>query len=294
VDHEPAGVWDELVAPIQALRSNGRSRVILGLRDILDEPERVARSWSGGGIDTMVAQNYDDILIYGNAAFYPSDTAYGLEALRPGHVRYCGAVTTVQPAPRIRWAGAPRRVLVSGGGGRDAYALLDTALAGLEALPTDRRPEVTLVAGPLMDTELSAALAQRARQVGAIFKESVNDLPARLAASDLFVTMGGYNSVTEALATGCPAVVVPRVGPSGEQRIRAERLQAMGLATVIWRHDLTAARMAAALTTRPPAPIASGLSFDGAAVAAAHIASVLAAQTRSDPDEISTEVPLHA
>ena len=184
-------------------------------------------------------------------------------------------------------------MLVSGGGGRDAYVLLDTTLAGLDALAPNRRPEVTLVAGPLMDAELSAALARRAGQVGALFKQSVADLPARLAASDLFVSMGGYNSVTEALATGCPAVVVPRVGPSAEQRIRADRLQALGLATVIWRHDLTPARIAVALTARPLRPNIAGLSFDGASVAAAHIAAVLYAQSAL-PRSSRHEVPLHA
>jgi predicted glycosyltransferase len=276
VDHEPAGVWDELVAPIQALRSKGHTRVILGLRDILDDPDRVVKAWSEGGISKAVSTLYDDILIYGNQQFYPSSTAYGLEALRPGNVHYCGAVTTVQPDRRPVWGGVPRRVLVSGGGGRDAYPLLDIVLAGFENITPYRRPELTLIAGPLMDVELSAALAIRAEKAGVIYWNSVPDLPALLANTDLFITMAGYNSVTEMLATGCPAVVVPRVGPSGEQRLRAERLQALGLATVVWRHELTATRMATAMTSRPMTPAAAlGVSFDGAAVAAAHIAGVL-------------------
>jgi predicted glycosyltransferase len=130
-------------------------------------------------------------------------------------------------------------------------------------------------------------LRQRAGETGAIFHDTIHDLPAMLAALDLFITMAGYNSVTEALVTGCPTVVVPRVGPSGEQRIRAERLQAMGMATVVWRHDLTAARMAAALTSRPPPPSdMPGLSFDGAAVAATHIAAVLA-EIKLTTDEVT-------
>ncbi len=284
VDHEPSGVWDELVAPIKALRAHEGTRVILGLRDILDDPDRVASAWAANGTDKVIAGLYDDVMIYGSEGFYPSDAAYGLEALRPGHVRYCGAVTTVRPAVQERWAGPPRRVLVSGGGGRDAYALLDTVLAGFESLAPQRRPLLTLVAGPLMDVELSDALKHRAGQVGALFHEQVSGLPALLAASDLFITMGGYNSVTEALVTGCPAVIVPRVGPSGEQRIRAERLHAMGLASVVWRHDLTPARMASVLTSRPPVSgDMTGLSFDGAHVAATHIASVMADAARKVP-----------
>ena len=108
VDHEPAGVWDELVEPIRALRTRGRTRVILGLRDILDDPDRVARAWAGNGTGDVISDLYDDVLIYGSDEFYPSDAAYGLEALRPGRVRYCGAVTTVRPMPRERWTGPPR------------------------------------------------------------------------------------------------------------------------------------------------------------------------------------------
>lgn len=277
VDHEPAGVWDELVEPIRALKDRGRTRVILGLRDILDDPDRVTRTWQALGTRDVVAQLYDEVMIYGSAGFYPSDAAYGLDALRRVNVRYCGAVTTARPVAREQWPGPPRRVLVSGGGGRDAYALLDTVLAGYEALAPHRRPELTLVAGPLMDSELAEALQHRATGAGAIFRDTLPDLPAQIAGSDLFITMGGYNSVTEALVTGCPAVVVPRVGPSAEQRIRAERLLALGMARVVWRHDLTPARMAEVLTSRPPPmPKVPGLSFDGAKVAAARIATVLA------------------
>lgn len=290
VDHEPAGVWDELVAPLTALRADGSTRTVLGLRDILDDPDRTRGAWAAAGIDGVISSLYDDVLIYGNAAFYPSATAYGLERLLPGKTRYCGAVTTAQSRPRDGWTGPPRRVLVSGGGGRDAFLLLDTAIAALTSLPRDRRPQMTIVAGPLMDGELRAALAAHAETAGAIFHEQVPDMPERLAQSDLFITMGGYNSVTEALATGCPALVVPRVGPSGEQRIRAERLQALGLADVIWRHDLTPARIATRLLSRSrPQPV-RGLSLNGAAVAAERIATMLA-----DPaPQPNPEVTFHA
>jgi predicted glycosyltransferase len=281
VDHEPAGVWDELIEPIRSLKARGRTRVILGLRDILDEPDRIVRAWRVSGTGDIISELYDEVMIYGSARFYPSEKAYGLDALRPDKVRYCGAVTTARPAVRNRWAGPPRRVLASGGGGRDAYLLLDTVLSGFEALAPRRRPELTLVAGPLMDAELADALKHRATGSGAIFRATAPDIPALLADSDLFITMGGYNSVTEALVTGCPALVVPRVGPSAEQRIRAERLLALGLATVVWRHDLTPERMARALTSRPPpAPEMPGLSFDGASVAADFIAAVLADAAR--------------
>ena len=60
VDHEPAGVWDELVEPIRALRTRGRTRVILGLRDILDRTGGRPRL-AGNGTGAVISELYDDV-----------------------------------------------------------------------------------------------------------------------------------------------------------------------------------------------------------------------------------------
>lgn len=291
VDHEPTGVWNELVAPLRRLRDANGTRTILGLRDILDDPERTCARWAETGTDKNIADLYDDILIYGNADFFPSASAYGLDDLRPGSVRYCGAVTTVRARRHTTREKGPRRVLVSGGGGRDAFLLLATALEAQALLPRRARPDMQLIAGPLMDGELRERLHLRAAELDVTFHDQVSDMPTRLAGSDLFVTMGGYNSVTEALAIGVPALVVPRVGPSGEQRIRAERLRNLGLAQVIERPDLTPKSLAPHLDgTAPGLPIVPTrmpLDFDGASHAAAHIAACLDKGFSSKPDPIA-------
>ena len=286
VDHEPTGVWNELVAPLRRLREAHGTRTILGLRDILDDPERTCTRWAEAGTDTAISTLYDDILVYGSPDFYPSSRAYGLDRLRPGAVTYCGAVTTVQTRRAPRREKGPRRVLVSGGGGRDSFLLLATALEAQDLLPRRQRPDLQLVAGPLMDTELRERLHLRAAQLDVTFHDQVNDMAARLASSDLFVTMGGYNSVTEALAIGVPALVVPRVGPSSEQRIRAERLRSLGLAQVIERPDLTPEALSLHLSGATPAKqVVSArmpLDFNGAARAAAYLAVCLGSAPSDD------------
>lgn len=286
VDHEPTGVWNELVAPLRRLRETCGTRTILGLRDILDDPDRTRARWAESGTDRVIATLYDDVLLYGNADFYPSSRAYGLDTLRPGAVHYCGAVTTVRARRSARRERGPRRILVSGGGGRDAFLLLATALEAQALLPRHKRPEMQVIAGPLMDSELRERLHLRAAELDVTFHDQVSDMPARLAASDLFVTMGGYNSVTEALAIGVPALVVPRVGPSSEQRIRAERLRSLGLAQVIERPDLTPEALARHLTGAVSlSPVVSArlpLDFTGAAQAADHIAAHLGVPKAAD------------
>jgi predicted glycosyltransferase len=278
VDHEPTGVWDELREPLRQMRARPGTHTILGLRDILDDPERTVGSWRKSGTDRAIAELYDDVLVYGNASFFPSAEAYGLSALRPGRVHYCGAVTSIRRRSARTGSKAPQHILVSGGGGRDAFVLLDCALEALGTIPRRKRPQATIIAGPLMDAELRTLLHRRAAEVGAEIHDQVNDMPARLAETDLFLTMGGYNSVTEALAVGCPFIVVPRVGPSSEQRLRAERLNALGLARVIERPDLHPVRLASMLTAPLPLPspaARNALDFNGAARAAEFLVALL-------------------
>ncbi|NJM84722.1 MAG: hypothetical protein HC844_21850, partial [Tabrizicola sp.] len=57
---------------------------MLGLRDMLDDPDRVAQAWAASGVSSVISGLYDDILIYGNKKFFATDAAYGLSALAPG------------------------------------------------------------------------------------------------------------------------------------------------------------------------------------------------------------------
>ena len=278
VDHEPTGVWDELLPALRALRDNGRTRIVLGLRDILDEPERVRAKWESSGLRAVLDEFYDQILIYGDERLYPGRDHYGLEDLAPGRVRYCGYVTAVphraaaEPSPR---GGG---ILVAGGGGRDAFPMMAAALSGLERLPPGKRAAMTLIAGPLMEGELFEMLRLQAAAVGATLLRSTSNLPAMLAGADLFVTMGGYNSVTEALAIGCPTLVIPRVGPSSEQRIRARILADRGLVETLSIEEAKPAVLAHRFLhlggPRRPRPVVP--SLDGAGVAAFCIADMLA------------------
>lgn len=295
VDHEPTGAQGELRSTLDLLHARGETEVVLGLRDILDEPARITERWQRKATGRRIAERYDHVLIYGCESFFPSSTAYGLEFLKPGEVSYCGLVTPAKTArrkdPGGESAARRRRVLVAGGGGRDAYPLIQAALRAQALLPARARPAMTVLTGPLMDEELRRAVFCRAMGLGVACHTSVTDMPDLLSRTDLFITMAGYNSVTEALATGCPILTVPRVGPSSEQRMRAQRLEELGLARVLWREKMTPARLAR-LMLEPPTPARAepSLSFDGATRAAdiltARLSDRLARRQRSQPQKI--------
>jgi predicted glycosyltransferase len=78
-----------------------------------------------------------------------------------------------------------------------------------------------------------------------------------LAGADLIVSMGGYNSLVEAVTLRKRIVCCPRVTPRREQLIRANIMAGMGLATVA-RLDQTSSHVFAqvilgALEEPPPA-----------------------------------------
>jgi predicted glycosyltransferase len=50
-----------------------------------------------------------------------------------------------------------------------------------------------------------------------------------IAAADLVISMGGYNTVCEILSQQTPALIIPRETPRKEQLIRAEKLTEQGL-----------------------------------------------------------------
>jgi predicted glycosyltransferase len=70
-----------------------------------------------------------------------------------------------------------------------------------------------------------------------------DDLMSLMAAADVVLSMGGYNTVCELLTLHKRAVVVPRVEPVAEQGIRAARMAARGLLRTLHPQDLTPAAL---------------------------------------------------
>ncbi len=283
VDHEPLGVWDELLPALRHLRADPAApHVILGLRDILDEPSRTRRDWQARRIPAVVRDCYDEILVYGSERMFPTREAYRLDQLVDGPVRYCGYVTSAKHAvrDRRRASGADPTIVVSGGGGRDAYPQLNAALSALSTLPRGFADKAVVIAGPLMDEELRTALEVRARADGIQFMTYARDVPELLRSADLFVTMGGYNSLAEAVAVGCPTLVIPRVGPSAEQRIRADAFARAGMVETLSKDEATAERLAARFraTVAGAAQGRPAIPLDGAATAASRIVDILSAR----------------
>lgn len=273
VDNFPLGSQGELVPILQELRRLP-TRTVLGLRDILDAPEAVRADWDRQGVHDVLDRYYDRILVYGVAAVLDVASAYGMTPATAAKVRYCGYVTDdYSPPPDAALVErdhglAPGYLLATGGGGGDAFPLLQAFLQALAFLPG--LPAV-VVAGPLMRASQRAELEAMAAARGNVtLLASVPSLRPFLATAGVVVSMGGYNTAAEIVSLGTRAVMVPRTwkygehlkgqaaGEEAEQRLRAESLARMGLADVVMPEELGPERLAMAIRAQLERPARSG------------------------------------
>ena len=228
VDKRAAGIDGELLEPLRALRrERPEARLVLGLRDILDEPARTRRSLARSRSFETIERYYDEVWIYGERALFDAVTEYRFpeEVARKTH--YCGYLEREAPA-RPRPPGPPR-VLVTTGGGGDGSDLIEAYLEGLADLPRRISLQTTVVFGPQMPTAREAEMRDRFGMLSDVtFVDFEPDLTRRYAEADVVVCMAGYNTVCELLSFGRRAVLVPRGKPVAEQLLRARLFAARG------------------------------------------------------------------
>jgi len=251
VDKQPRGFFGELEPALEWLRANTTARIVLGLRDILDESATVAREWSQGRFDDAIRAFYDRIWVYGDRAVYDVASEYSFPEDVAAKIRYTGylnAREVMEGHPVFdpncgrdltQVLGLPEGSLTLCliGGGRDGVPLATEFLRA--DLPA--KGGGVLVCGPLMepeDREDLRSLAAARSDMRVI--EFVADPHPLLCCADRVIAMGGYNTVCEALAFQKRTLIVPRVVPRTEQLIRANRLAELGLLDVLHPRDLTA------------------------------------------------------
>jgi len=254
VDHEPLGSAGEFREGLYALKARcPATRFVCGLRDIMDDPVRIRSLWRELGVYDAFESLYDGIAVYGSPGLYDVSEAYDIPASVRPKLHYCGYIVRDAPACDAavvrREHGLPERgplVLATVGSGSDGYPVLDAVLPALARLRA-RSPDLVgmVVTGPFMPAEQQAALQAQATTWCRVVPRA--DTFQLMHASDAIVSMGGYNSVCEALTTARPLVIVPRATHKVEQAIRAELLAARGLARCVQPSALSAARVAEAL-----------------------------------------------
>jgi predicted glycosyltransferase len=250
VDKRPSGIGGELVDALELLdRLPRKPAMVLGLRDILDEPSRTRASLAASGAMDLIERYYDEVWVYGERGIFDAVEEYAFSPAVAARTRYCGYLR--RPVePRTAPSAAPR-VLVTPGGGGDGRALITAYLEDLATLPRSVALHTTVVFGPEMPAGDRQAFRGRFGALADVdFVDFELDMNRRYANADVAVTMAGYNTVCELLSFGLPAVLVPRTRPVREQWLRASALAREGLFSMVEPDGLEPGRLMTAVRDR--------------------------------------------
>lgn len=260
VDKEPLGLQGEVLDTLELLKKRGTS-LVLGLRDVMDDPTLLAAEWARKKVVPALADLYDDIWIYGLGEIY--DPLTGIDV--PDRVRqkliYTGFLR--RRLPRNTRLMRPEDLigedyfLVTPGGGGDGEALVDWVLRTYESGSAPSHPAL-VVFGPFMAPKSRGNFMKRIKRLDRVEAITFDTgFESILARAKGVVAMGGYNTFCEILSFDRPALIVPRTVPRREQAIRAEQASKLKLVQVLaddGDHDPKAMARALRALSKQPAP----------------------------------------
>ncbi|WP_432560585.1 glycosyltransferase family protein [Granulicoccus sp. GXG6511] len=293
VDKTPYGFQGELRTTLRTLRAAG-TRLVLGLRDVLDDLPTTRAQWRKDLADEAVRAFYDEVWVYGDPSIHDLTVATGMApdvAACTHHLGYLSA-DRIDSAERQHRpdTGGRDYVLVMVGGGQDGAEL--SRLAAAMTPPPGL--ELIVLTGPQLDEE-------EVREVRRVAEHSPHVQVMRfsrhgaawLTGAAAVITMGGANTVAEILDTDVPALIVPRVSPRAEQLVRAEALAAHGYLSVLRPDELTTARLQdwtlAAVGTRTER---GGMNRGGVAATTARARELIRPPSGHRPDVAPTATVL--
>ena len=237
-------------------------RLVGSVRDVPEPPSSPAKARA---VADRVLECYDLVLVHGDPAFVPLDAGFPEAERIRERVRYTGYVAAVEGPTAPPGVGEGEGVGAAGGGGV-AHRLVETALA---AARRDSGRRWRILVGPTAGADAFAGW-RRVAAGSVIVEPNRADFCSILSRALVSVSQAGYNTVTDLLAAGAPAVLVPfSAGGEREQSIRARVLAGAGAARVIDEDRLTPEALLEAIRAATALSVARArIRLDGAAESA--------------------------
>jgi len=257
----------ELIPLLDAARAaRPRPAIVSSVRDILVEKVKRQRN---DEMVTLATTYFDAVLVHGDPALISFDATFPLAAELKGRIHYTGYVVDRAAVAAVAALPASGEVVVSAGGGAVSEDLLRCAIETRPLTALGDRTWRLLVGYNLPESRFAELRANA--PAGVIVERARPDFLSLLAASRLSISQGGYNTVSEILATGTRGIIVPYAGgEETEQTIRAGLLAERDLVQVVEERHLDPRRLAAAVAAAEAmTPSADpGVRLDGAEASA--------------------------
>jgi predicted glycosyltransferase len=248
------------------------TKVVCSLRDILVEKKN-QKTYEQRVLD-ILNKYFDGLLVHADETLISlSETFESTDRIKIP-LLYTGFITP-RPKPdggkevraRLGLKRDEALIIASAGGGRVGEDLLRSVVEAYACLTGERRVRLCIFTGPFMAEPHFTVLSDRVASLpGVQLERFTADFLSYLAAADLSISMAGYNTCMNILATGVPSLVFP-FSQNREQRIRVEKLAALGGFSLLREEDLEPARLATLIIEVLSSPIKPGripVNLDGA------------------------------
>lgn len=234
VDKEPIGLQGEVVSTLALMQENGCVN-ILGLRDVMDDPDSLKHEWDRKKAVPVIEGSYDKIWVYGPRQMGSPVSSIVFRDETKRKIQYTGYLRRHAPAIRKQPELVDTEkafVLVTPGGGGDGAELVDWVLRAYENYKLPFRAIIVL--GPFMSAEEQVEFSQRADLLPTVEMLTFDsNIELLIRDAEGVVAMCGYNTFCEILSFDKKAIVVPRYTPRAEQLVRAEKAEKLGLVKVL-------------------------------------------------------------
>jgi len=296
VDKEPLGLLGEVAKTLRMLRRRGGCRLVLGLRDIMDDPGSLAREWRRKRVLPALERLYDQVWVYGLPRIYDPVTAYAFppgvaaKTVFTGYLRREPNADVQLPPGLADRLDKREYLLVTPGGGGDGAELVDAALSAYERFDSRLPWPALIVYGPFLPARQRAGFERRAARLPRVttltFHEHLENLMEKAAA---VVCLGGYNTFCEVLSLNKRSLIVPRITPRAEQLLRADAARELGLVRMLHPAKLSPETLAEAIEELPAQPLPASHRIPGLLNGLKHISATVA-RWRCDGQEVDRAV----
>jgi predicted glycosyltransferase len=241
----------ELIPLLKHIEASGYpTKVVCCLRDIImtQAMTNSVRAKKQARTCKWINRYYDLILYHSDAQLQRLEENFSsVDELQP-EVFYTGYVTQAEvvsgalsdeDSDALNHLGPS--IVVSVGGGRHGYGLLKAITAIAPTLGQIVPHQIYAFAGPyLPEVDLLTLQQMAIDNSNLVVRRFTPRLMDYLNQADLSITLGGYNTTMNVLKTGVRSLIYPSPSEdqSGEQSLRARKLEKLGILTVLTEADL--------------------------------------------------------
>jgi predicted glycosyltransferase len=230
-------------------------KVVCSLRDLIMTQSRSTQAWAKryDAVCDLINHYYDLILVHDDPQlqrleeFFPKVSSLNCEVYYTGYVAQSPPEVPLTAEDEAVFSRNRPMIVVSVGGGRFGYELLNAVAAATAILEQKIPHHIYAFTGPFMPEaevlQLQQAIAQ---QKNMTIRRYTAHLIDYLNRADLSISLGGYNTTMNILRTGVRSLIYPAASEEqmGEQTSRATMLAAMGVLDLLQPEDLVGEQLA--------------------------------------------------